>query len=237
MPHQPYYDSTGKRLPSVTTILGVESGWNKQILINWYYREMKAGRDPKEKKEKAADTGTLTHATIESYETGIPIDTELLATAKTSDLLIADQALTYYKELKEQEDIVINKERVEMALVSEKYKFGGCIDMHGMVKGVPAIIDTKTSNSIYGEHVVQLGAYSLALAENEVKTLDHYFLKVSKELPEDPKPEDIVKLIKVPNEVIPVAQKIFIMYRNIYEMKKQLDFDYPGKKVYKKGKK
>jgi hypothetical protein len=56
----------------------------------------------------------------------------------------------------------------EVSLASEKHKFGGTLDAIGIVNGSNglALIDWKTSNSIYPDYLYQLAAYQLLWEEN-----------------------------------------------------------------------
>ncbi len=54
----------------------------------------------------------------------------------------------------------------ELSLVSEKYQFGGTIDIIGEVNGQRAILDLKTSEEIYIDHKIQAIAYKKLFNEN-----------------------------------------------------------------------
>ena len=60
--HTKYYLADGTQVPSVTTIIGGQLGWNKRMLMAWSKREAAAGRDPDKVRDKAADIGTLAAA-------------------------------------------------------------------------------------------------------------------------------------------------------------------------------
>ena len=64
--HTRYTDSTGKRVSSVTTVIGESLGWNKNMLIAWSRREGMAGRDPHKVRDEAAESGTLAHTLCEN---------------------------------------------------------------------------------------------------------------------------------------------------------------------------
>ena len=60
-----YVTKKGKKCRSVTTILGNNLGWNKQVLIGWARRQALAGHDPELVLKEAANIGTLTHYLVE----------------------------------------------------------------------------------------------------------------------------------------------------------------------------
>ena len=53
-----------------------------------------------------------------------------------------------------------------MKLVSEEYQFGGTFDAICEVNGKLVICDWKTSNAVYDEFLIQLGAYRQLIQEN-----------------------------------------------------------------------
>jgi hypothetical protein len=54
----------------------------------------------------------------------------------------------------------------EVLLVSETHQFGGQIDAIGLLKGEYCLIDFKTSNGTYADHLIQLAAYRALWEEN-----------------------------------------------------------------------
>ena len=70
----------------------------------------------------------------------------------------------------------------EHLLVSEKYQYGGQIDISA-IQGNLSLIDLKTSNDIYPDHVVQLAAYNNLWNENNPDNLvkNHFILRIGKQ--------------------------------------------------------
>ena len=54
----------------------------------------------------------------------------------------------------------------EIPLVSEQYQFGGTLDGVGMIGEQYSLMDFKTSNGTYGDHLIQLAAYQILWEEN-----------------------------------------------------------------------
>jgi hypothetical protein len=51
-------------------------------------------------------------------------------------------------------------EQSEIPLVSDTLRYGGTLDAIGQVGGERALIDFKTSNGTYADHVIQVAAYA-----------------------------------------------------------------------------
>jgi len=156
-----YYLKDGTRVPSVTTVLGrfKEAG----PLMMWAWRCGKDGKDFREERDKAADSGTLAHAAVEAWVKGEEFrfadggsaDGEVAARAKV--------AFGAFLEWAEQTRLKVDK--IEMPLVSEKYAFGGTFDAI-LLGAKRAMGDWKSSNGVYGEYLAQLAAYGRLWEEN-----------------------------------------------------------------------
>ena len=70
MAHTIYKTKEGKRVSSVTTIIGNNLGWNFYPLLNWNLKLVKQGLDPKEELRSAGRIGTLAHDMIEQFTIG-----------------------------------------------------------------------------------------------------------------------------------------------------------------------
>lgn len=157
MPHQVYKTEDGKRVPSVTTIISrfKDSGG----LIHWAWKEGVDGRDYRETRDSAADAGTMAHALVEQWIKGetpnIEGPEDIVQKARTS--------FEAFLEWANQTQLKVT--HTELPLVSEKYRFGGCLDAM-LIKGRLALGDWKTSNRIYQDHLIQIAAYGQLWAEN-----------------------------------------------------------------------
>lgn len=152
-----YYTADGKRVPSVTTILGAFKS-NVDGLLYWAWNEGREGRDFRETSKKACDAGTLAHDAVEgwirrkqkpNWNAYHPIaDQDVIGKAKT--------AYESFREWAKQSRIKVDQ--TEVQLVSEKHRFGGCFD--GITfGGKRAILDWKTSGGIYPDYAKQVRAY------------------------------------------------------------------------------
>jgi len=178
MPAIKYKLSDGTPVSGVTTIISGNIGWNGRVLMYWAWNEGKEGRDYKETSKAACEAGTIAHAMIESDLKGnlyvLPIGTsqEIIDKAK-----IAFIAWLAWKKLVDFTLIASEK-----SLVSEKLKFGGTIDV-AAIKQSTCILDLKTSNATYVEHLVQISAYGQLWNENnpENPVKAYYLLRLGKE--------------------------------------------------------
>ena len=132
-----YKTPEGNKYPSITTVLSVR---NKKGLAQWRKR---VGNDVANHISRtAANRGTKVHHMCEDYLNNVafnsPMDWEkhkkhFLPYCLFSEL--RDNALTYIDNIYAQ----------EAGLYSDKYKVAGRVDCIAEYKGVPSIIDFKTS--------------------------------------------------------------------------------------------
>lgn len=158
-PRQIYKDSDGKRVPSVTTILSrfKESGG----LLYWANQQGLDGKTLDEARVPAADAGTKAHDMVEAFINGRPEpevtgDMDVIAKARAAfEVYRGWQAMTKL-------EVVYT----EVALVSDKHKFGGRLDAIGQVGNQLVLVDWKTANSVYADNLYQMAAYALLWQEN-----------------------------------------------------------------------
>jgi len=166
MPHPKggYKLKDGTKCPGVTTIISrfKDSGG----LLWWAFEQGKLAEQGiisslYDKRDEAADAGTLAHSMVEAYINGQPLpklpDTEIGSQAK--------QGFDNYVNWSENNKIRIIKQEMEM--VSEVYKFGGCPDAMGIDNQERlCLLDWKTSNNIYQDYLIQIAAYRQLWEEN-----------------------------------------------------------------------
>jgi len=170
MPHpKGGYKLDGKRVPGVTTILGrfKESGG----LLWWAFEQGKAAERGEinslyDKRDEAADAGTLAHDLVEQRIKGkrprIPSGTppEVAAAARA-----AYQGYVSWARITKLEIV-----ETEIGMVSEKHRFGGTPDAIGRAdfgRGPElCLLDWKTSKSVYPDMLCQLAAYKYMWEEN-----------------------------------------------------------------------
>lgn len=179
-PAKGYFLADGSKVPGTTTIISrfKESGG----LMQWAFQQGKAGkRHLYEEAEKAADIGTHAHALVEAHINGQPAPATP-GNLKPEDAQKAQTAFSAYLTWAENFKVKIIAQ--ETLLVSEKYRYGGTPDAIGIVGNSLALLDWKTSNSVYSDYLVQLAAYRNLWEENHPEqpiTGGFHLLRFSKE--------------------------------------------------------
>lgn len=187
--HTRYRNTANKIVPSVTTIIGGNLGWNKGVLLGWTKKMMRQGIDPDKVRDAAADVGTLAHSLIEEHITEraphletVPVNRDDYSPAHMKLAMNAFQAFLDWAETWEinfESPDVLSEER----LVSEWYQFGGTLDFIVPLQGELVLIDFKTSNGLYVEHRIQLAAYQYLYKEHTGLLLGTHLLQFGKEEP------------------------------------------------------
>jgi len=183
MPHpRKGYFVNGEPVPGVTTIIGrfKDSGG----LLFWAFEQGKAAERGEieklyDKRDAAAEAGTLAHSLVEAHINGLP-----LPDMPEND--VGKQALQGYENyIRWQEDNRIQVMKQEMVMVSELYRFGGCPDALGIdSRGNLCLLDWKTSNSIYLDYLLQIAGYCILHEENHPDkpiTGGYHLLRFSKD--------------------------------------------------------
>ena len=159
--HTRYITEDGKRVPGVTTILGVIA---KPALVRWANKMGLDGIDTNKYVDRLADIGTLAHYLIQCKLTNVEPD---LSTWSPEQLDKATNSVKSFDAWAGQHAIEVID--TELALVSEKYRYGGTVDILARVDGVEGVVDLKTSKAIYDEHLYQAAAYHQLARENGYK--------------------------------------------------------------------
>ena len=166
MPHPKggYKLKDGTRVPGTTTIIGrfKESGG----LLYWACEQGKAIERGEisslyDKRDEAAEAGTLAHSIVEAHINGEGWDISLYPQEIQDQATQAFEAYLTWERMTKLEII-----EQEMELVSETYRFGGCPDAIGKIDGKLCMVDWKTSNSVYQDYLIQLAAYKQLWEEN-----------------------------------------------------------------------
>jgi hypothetical protein len=181
MAHTKYYAKDGEQVPSVTTVIGGNLGWNKNMLIAWTKKKaLKEGIDSDTIVKESSEIGTLTHYLCENKIKNTvpditPYSKEHLTRAKNGYLGFCDWE-KFWKPTK--------YTHCELSLVSEKYRFAGTIDILAERDGGIHLLDLKTSNHIHPEMVIQLAAYKRLYEEvYNVPILSQSIIKLCKDEP------------------------------------------------------
>ena len=211
--HTKYKLKDGTVVPSVSTILNSQLGWNKSILMNWGIRMVKEGKDPHAYTKDAADTGTLAHALCEADINGE--DYEIGEDWTENQTTRAMRALMAFKEWREQ----TNPKFVaaEMKLVSEKHRVGGTADGVFKIGKKIYIYDIKTSKDVYDEMKPQLGFYTTMYEEIQPKArIDGgVILRLDKETGD-------FHYHAISRDTLDIGSKIFLHALALYNLKKEL---------------
>lgn len=181
--HTTYKDRNGKRLPSVTTILGVMA---KPQLVNWAYKLGKEGQDMKAVQDSAMSTGTLLHYLIATELRKEKPDQEYLDEFTLRDQRYCNNCLLSWDEWKK--DKVIEVIELEKPMVSDKFAYGGTFDLLAYINGKLCLCDFKSSNGIYSDYWYQLAAYDQMVGENlpDLPLIENYhILRFGKDMNND----------------------------------------------------
>lgn len=155
-----YRTRDGKRVPSVTTVLGVIA---KPWLVQWANRLGLQGINSTEYVDQAAGAGSLTHAAIDAAFRGEALDAALVEEFSEEERAAGRNAWRRFTEWRAAH--AVEPLLTEHQMVSERLHVGGTLDFFAVVNGRRTIVDFKTSSSIYDSHLIQLSAYRSLLEE------------------------------------------------------------------------
>jgi len=206
--HIRYKNELGKRLPGVTTVIGV---LNKPLLVPWANRLGLEGINVKDYVNDKADIGTLVHEMMFCDLKGTEVDTSYY-TGQQID--IAQNSFKKYLAWKKEH--TIKPLILEEGMVSEKYQYGGTIDNYCLIDGVPTLIDYKTCKALYSEHFIQVSAYRQLLREARYKVKQCAILRVGRSEMEG------FEYVPISTKKLALCWKIFKNCLQIYNLKKQL---------------
>jgi genome maintenance exonuclease 1 len=171
-----YVTPSGKKLPSVTTVLG---HFKKKSLIEW---RNKVGHEEADKvMHRASTRGTKFHNMLESY---------LRNEEHFLDGIMPDMKQSF-RDIQETLDLINNIHYIESPLYSEKLGVAGRTDCIAEFAGVPSIIDFKTSlrqkKEAWIENYFEQGtAYALMYEELVGKPMNQIVIIISCDDSEQP---------------------------------------------------
>lgn len=171
--HIRYKNLEGKVVPGATTILGIMA---KPALIKWANNLGLQGIDSTSYVDSMATIGTLAHYMIECYLKKQEADLTEYSPAEIS--LAENAALKFYEWEKSHTYELIGS---EMPLVSEKYQYGGTIDIYWKLDGKYTLTDLKTCKGIYSEQHTQLASYRQLLVENGYPVEECNILRIGRD--------------------------------------------------------
>lgn len=214
-PKSGYYID-GKRVPSVTTIIGTGlGGYSRDALMHWSWKLGMEGVDYRERRDKAATAGTAAHSMIENFlagrNPGQGVETEDQETAEN-----AERAFKAFRGWEREHRVEVLRQEVQ--LTDDEFGFGGCYDALIELDGVLTLADWKSSSDIYGSMVAQIGAY-------------HRLITVNHSERNHPKQAVIVKagkdgtlrVVELDSEAIALGWDVFQAALKVYNARRVLD--------------
>lgn len=153
-----YRNKAGIRVCGTTTVIGrfKDSGG----LLYWAFEQGKAAERGEierlyDKRDEAAESGTLAHAMVEAHIKGEDLPDGPQDAKNAFQAYLSWESMTKLKIVEQ-----------EMPMVSEEYQFGGCPDAIGEINDELCLVDWKTSNGVYPDYLIQLAAYKQLWEEN-----------------------------------------------------------------------
>lgn len=203
--HPKYTLACGKLVKGVTTILAILA---KPLLVKWANNLGLEGVDSNVYTRKIARIGTLAHDMVISHLENKKVDTSSYSEEEINASLVCFNNFLLWKKGKK-----ITLLLLEQSLVSEKYEYGGKIDIYCKLDGVKTLIDLKTSSSIYPEMFHQLAAYKNLLEENGYIVEQVRLVRIGK------KEGDV---IDVPLSNTNIHWEIFKLCLELYNLRKEV---------------
>ena len=164
MPHVVMKNKDGKRVPSVTTVLGVMA---KPQLVYWANKIGLEGIKVNEYVDDKAVIGTLAHYMAECDVNGVTPDYQSEVECSDEQIEQAKVCFDKYLEWKSYQD-EFEPMFSEIPLVSEEHQYSGTFDLIAKLNGKVTLIDFKTCSSIHYEALIQTVAYKKMIEENNL---------------------------------------------------------------------
>jgi len=155
-----YKTTLGELVPGVTTILGLRA---KPALVEWGFRIGKSNpnlNSIREYVDDLADIGTCAHYMLDCHLRDITAD---LGDFSPNVVEQAKNCTRKYFDWAQGKDIEVIHADLEM--VSDRYRFGGKLDVFAKIDGRFTVLDFKTGKGIYQESLYQVAAYAELLKE------------------------------------------------------------------------
>ena len=178
--HRKYELKDGTYIPGVTTICNL---MNKPFLVGWANRLGLEGINSTKYVDELADIGTLAHEIISLDLQELPILENFFDDYTPKQRECADPCVQKFIEWKK-----VNKLKsilVETGLISEKYKYGGTLDLYCELNGKKTLLDWKTGSGFYETHKIQLSANKQLLEENGYKVEECRLLGIGRDSKEE----------------------------------------------------
>jgi len=201
--HTVYKTADGKRVPGVTTFLGI---LDKPGLKSWANRIGLEGIEMRAYVDEKADIGTCAHYMIECEIKGVEPDLSIY-----SPHVVAAAENSYFKWMQWKEGKDIHFIASELVLISEVHRYGGTVDIYADINGKRTLLDIKTSGSgVYPEMKHQTaGGYRLLLEENGYRVDDVKILRIGRDESEGFEEATVYNW--------DAHTKVFLLCRDLYE--------------------
>lgn len=148
--HIRYELKDGTYVPGITTVCGL---LHKGALVPWSNKLGLQGIEVGKFVDELADIGSLAHDFIQATLKGEVFDDGQYTNEQKSAAEVCINKFLDWKTRNKVKPIL-----VEQPTVSEKYKYGGTLDLYAEVNGKKTLIDWKTGSGFYKEHKLQLSA-------------------------------------------------------------------------------
>jgi hypothetical protein len=202
--HTIYKTKDGTRVPGCTTIVGI---LEKPALKKWFWEMGQKGIELDKYVDELATIGTLAHYLIECHCNKVKPD---LGDYTPNQVSLAENSAI--KWIMWQDQVGFIPEKNELILVSERYRFGGTIDIIGTIKNRRVLIDIKTSKGIFQEHKTQVaGGYKLLADEHDLGIDDIIITRVGRNDTEG------FQQVDIPSDEAKAHQRLFIALRDTYD--------------------
>lgn len=164
-----YLLKDGRKVPSVTTIIGSGLGWNKQVLMGWAYKQGKLGIPFREVSKAAMQIGTIAHKMAECHIKGVdhPVPPDDADEITIEAYEKANVAFQQFREWQKMTRLSIIESEVRVTYEDDGVGYGGTIDAISKDdEGYLHVMDFKVSNAAYAEYIIQIAAYVRAYAQS-----------------------------------------------------------------------
>lgn len=205
--HTRYATEDGIIVPGVTTITGL---LNKPALVAWANKLGLQGIDSTKYVDVTAQIGTCAHHMIECDLQGIEPSLDEYSPDVVDK---AENSLIKYWEWKKSNEI--EPIFIEGKFVSEKYLYGGTLDLYCKLNGKKTLVDLKSSKAIWEEFFYQLAGYNNLLEEQDHFPEEYRILRFGRD--ESEGHEEMV----LGREALKTYWEIFYHLLQVYHLKKK----------------
>lgn len=204
MAKKKYVNATGETVPSVTTALAIIG---KPALVGWANKMGLQGIDTNKYKDELAEVGTLAH-----YFIMCRLSEELPDISEYSPNQVEAGTKCYDKFVDWESRNPLKPLLIEHEIVSERYQYGGCIDLYCLSGSDLMLCDFKTGSGIYPDMIYQVAAYRNLLQEDGFTVSKVIILRIGRD-----DSEGAEEKILTPSQ-LDVGFEIFLHALEIYRL-------------------